>query len=154
MSIFEELVPAGKKFVSQGRTIVEADISLLSSLTWINSRLHTDREYMKRTQFGERILPGPCVLACVIGLAGGRGVLEMLNSDKLRAVALLGFEEVRFRTAVKAGDTITVHTEIIGVRPTSKNPKRGVVQIRDVAFNQDEQEVMSATRNVMAELTA
>lgn len=154
MATLQELVPVGKQFVSIGRTIGEGDFTLLTNLTWTTSNIHSNREYMKQTQFGERILAGPCVLACVVGLASTSGVMQQLNQNGLRTVALLGFEGVRFSAPVKPGDTLTVHSQILGLRPSGKNSKRAVAQIRDVAFNQDGQEVMSATRFSLIELTA
>lgn len=153
MATFQELIPVGKKFVSEGRTIGEGDFTLLVNLTWSTSSIHSDSEYMRKTQFGERILPGPCVLACIIGLANTSGLRQVMYQDGLRTVALLGFDGVRFTGPVKPGDTLTVRSEILGVRPTSNNPKRGVVQVRDAVFNQDGQEVMSATRSTMVEMT-
>lgn len=153
MAGFTELIPVGKKFVSKGRTITEGDFSLLTSLTWTVGEIHTNREYMKKTQFGEMILAGPCILACAVGLASTSGLRAAMEQDGLRTVALLGFEDVRFRSPLKPGDTMVVHSEILDIRPTSKNPKRGVMRVREVTFNQRGEAVMEATRAAMLELT-
>jgi len=153
MATFEQLIPVGKKFISPGRTIGEGDFTLLVNLTWSTGSIHVNREYMKGTQFGERILPGPCVLACMVGLAGAGGLRQATDHEGVRTVALLGFDGVRFTAPVKPGDTLTVHSEITAVRPTSKDPRRAVVLVRDVTLNQHGQEVMSATRSQMVEMT-
>lgn len=117
-----------------GRTISEGDFTLLTNLTWTIDQIHSDREYMKHTQFGERILAGSCVLACAHGLANRSGVSQALDNDKLRRVVLLGFARVSFTAPVKPGDTITVRSEILEVHPTHNDPKRAVVTVKDTTF--------------------
>ena len=58
-------LPIGASVRSNGRTIGEGEFGLLNLLIGATSRLHTDREYMKTTQYGERILGGAAVLAIV-----------------------------------------------------------------------------------------
>lgn len=154
MATFEEIIPVGKEFVSPGRTIGEGEFSLLHSLTWDIGSVHCDKEFMKGTQFGERILTAACVLACVQGLAIAGGLRATLYDNGVRPVAVLGFDEVRFTAPVMPGDTIKVRWRFLGVRPTRKNPRRGVVQIRYIASKQNGQEVMSYTSPVMVERTA
>lgn len=152
MNNFEKLIPVGKKYISAGRTISEGDFTLLTNLTWTTDQLHTDREYMKQTPFGERILAGACVLACAIGLANRSGIDQALDNDKVKRVAALGFRKVIFSAPIKPGDTITVHSEILNVRPTSKDPKRAVVRIKETTFNQTGQEVMTHIRSILLEI--
>ena len=154
MEDFDKLISVGKKFTSPGRTISEGDFTLLTNLTWTIDQIHSDREYMKHTQFGERILVGSCVLACTHGLANRSGISQALDNDKLRRVALLGFDQVRFTAAVKPGDTITVNSEIVKVRPTRNDPKRAVVTVKDTTFNQNGQEVMEAIRSILVQISA
>jgi acyl dehydratase len=91
MADFEDLIPIGKTFVSPGRTIGEGDFTLLTSLTWNTTVIHTDREFMKQTPFGERILDGPSLLACAAGLSHRSGYHEATANEQLRTVANLGY---------------------------------------------------------------
>ena len=70
------LIPVGQVFVSPGRTISEGDFTLLTSLTWNTTIIHTDKEFMKTTEFGERILDGPSLLACAAGLSHRSGTMK------------------------------------------------------------------------------
>jgi len=149
---FEDILPVGKEFISPGRTMGEGDLSLLTGLTWIIGEIHSNLEYMKDTAFGERIFPAPCILACAVGLAGISGLVEALNCDQLRTVGLLGFNDVRFTSPVKPGDTLTVHSQIIEVRRTSKNKNRGVVVISYSVYNQRRESVMNALQSTLIEL--
>ena len=152
MSSFTELIPVGKKFISQGRTIGEGDFTLITNLTWTHSDIHADREYMRNKQFGERILAGPCVAAIVVGLSGTGPFHNVLRQDKLHVVAMLGMDELRFKNPVKPGDTLTAYTEVVEVRPSRGNPKRAIVRIKDSAVNQNGELVMEGFRASLVEL--
>lgn len=154
MGTFKELIPVGAKFLSPGRTITEGDFAQLHNLTWITNDIHTDQEYMRQTQFGERLLAGVCALACMEGLELAGGFRGVLYGDRWRPVAHLGFEEVRFTAPVKPGDTIKVQSEILSVRATTKNPKRGVMRVGISVFNQRGEQVMRATELQLLELTS
>ena len=144
-------LPLGEKFRSaQGRTLSEGDFSLLTNLTWTTSALHSDKEYMKRTPFGERILAGPCVLALVLGLTRWSGLYQAFERCGLRTTALLGYEEVRFTAPVLPGDTLTSESEILDARQT-KNPSRAVVKVRDTGYKQTGEKVMEGTRLMLME---
>jgi len=137
--------------VSTGRTISEGDFSLLVNLTWATSPIHTDAEYMKSTQFGERILPGVCALSMAIGLANTSGFRPFLQSLGLRLVALLGIDNVRFPKPLFPNDTITTETEFAEARPTSK-PNRGLIRLKEVVRKQSGDIVVEFNRLEMYEM--
>lgn len=141
----------GEKCVSIGRTISEGDFSLLVNLNWTIGSMHADSEHMKSTSFGERILPGVCVLSTTIGLANTGNVRRFMYDKGFRLIALLGFEDVRFTGPVYPGDTITVESEILDARPSS-NPKRCVARLRDVTSKQTGEQVLEAVRTELYEL--
>ncbi|HJM76014.1 MAG TPA: MaoC/PaaZ C-terminal domain-containing protein [Dehalococcoidia bacterium] len=144
-------VSYGTKRKSMGRTITEGDFSMLVNLNWTIGTIHADSEAMKSDPFGERILPGVCVLSTTIGLSNSGNVRGLMSDQGFRLVALLGFEEVRFVGPVYPGDTITVESEIIDARPTS-DPKRCVARLRDVTTRQTGERVLEAVRSELYEL--
>jgi acyl dehydratase len=146
-----EQVSYGTKRSSMGRTITEGDFSLLVNLNWTIGSIHADSEHMKSTPFGERILPGVCVLSTTIGLANSSNIRSLMSDHGFRLVALLGFEDVRFTGPVYPGDTITVESEILDARPTS-DPKRCVARLRDVTTRQTGERVLEAVRSELYEL--
>lgn len=154
MSSFESLIPVGKKLVSRQRTITEDDFMNLVEASWANAKIHSDREYAGKTQFGERILPGYCTLACVMGLCGSDSLGDVLDQDGLRRVAMLELEKVTFSFPVHPNDTIHTESEILDFRITKSNPKRAILRIKDVGINQDGKEVLSVIRRTMVELVA
>ncbi len=151
----EDLLKAisyGKKRSSIGRTISEGDFSLLVNLNWTIGSIHADSEHMRSTAFGERILPGVCVLSTTMGLANTSRVRGLMADQGFQLVALLGYESVRFTAPVYPGDTITVESEILDARPSS-DPKRCVARLRDVTTRQTGETVLEAVRTELYELT-
>lgn len=151
MGDITEKVPLGAKYRSIGRTIGEGDFSLITNLTWTTSELHSNFERMKNTQFGERILAGPCVAAVIVGLAGTSDLHRGLHEAGIRLVAMLGMDNVRFKAPVKPNDTLWSETEIVSARLSNSNPKRGVLSMIDRGFNQNGEIVSEATRNALFE---
>jgi len=152
MSIFDELLPIGRKFTSPGRTISEGDFTLLTNLTWTTAEIHSNREYMKNTQFGDMILAGPCTVAVMIGMSSHGPFGALFDPSKLRIVALLGLDEIRFRAPVLPGDTLTAYAELLDVRPSQKDPQRGILRVRDSATNQKGEQVAECIRTMMIEV--
>ncbi|MCP3991192.1 MAG: hypothetical protein GY724_19110 [Actinomycetia bacterium] len=141
----------GEKRTSIGRTITEGDFSLLVNLNWTIGPVHTDTVQMQSTQFGERILPGVCVLSTSIGLANSSDVRGLMAEKGFYLVALLGFEDVRFTGPVYPGDTITVQSEVVEARPTG-DPRRCVARLRDITRTQNGETVLEAVRSELYEL--
>ena len=150
MSDIFQRVPIGKTFVSPGRTISEGDFSLLVNLTWATSPIHTDAEYMKSTPFGERIFPGVCALSMAIGLANTSGFRPFLRSLGLGILSLLAIDNVRFPAPLFSGDTISVETEFVEARATSK-PHRGLIRLKETVRKQTGDIVVEYSRLEMYE---
>ena len=148
-----EGISYGEKRSSMGRTISEGDFSMLVNLNWTIGSIHADTEHMKSTSFGERILPGVCILSTTIGLSNTSHVRGLMADQGFQLVALLGFEDVRFTGPVYPGDTITVESEILDARPSS-DPKRCVARLRDVTTRQTGDVVLEAVRTELYELVS
>lgn len=145
MTSLLEGIPLGEKFKSIGRTIGEGDLSAITNVTWNIGELHSNAEFMKHTEFGNRLLHGSCVLACLVGLDGVSGSRVRLRERNIQAVALLSYENVRFTAPVVAGDTIWNETEIIEARAT-KDPERGLMRLRGCGVKQTGEQVCEYTQ--------
>jgi acyl dehydratase len=121
----------GDKALSPGRTITETDVVLFAGLTGDWMPMHTDAEYARHTQFGERIAHGLLVLTAGIALLLRPGPSPLLTEA---AAALQEVEKVRFVAPAKLGDTI--HTEGEIVRTTEVDDARGLLAIRGQVKNQ------------------
>ena len=63
----------------------------------------------------------------------------------------LGVDELRWPTAVRPNDTITLETEIMATRASRSKPGYGIVRIRNIATNQDGEVVLSYEANAMVQ---
>ena len=138
---FEEF-KVGQVFESQARTINPADVSNFAGVTGDFNPLHTDEEFGKKTPFGTRVAHGLLTL----GISGGQQ--NQLGLFEGTALALLGFDKLRFTAPVRFGDTI--HTEL-AVKETkeSSKPDRGVVVFDTVVKNQKGETVLQFEQSVL-----
>jgi acyl dehydratase len=92
--------------------------------------LHTDPEAAKRSEFGGLIASGWYTAAVLMRLR--------TEGDKKIAGGLvgLGVEQMRWPRPVRPGDTLHVETEVIELRPSRSHPDHGIVRVRETAFNQ------------------
>jgi acyl dehydratase len=95
----------GDRFETPSRTIRECDLRTLVELGGYTHPLFTDPEYARRSLFGRTPLPGQAVLLLMGGLIEQSGRFD-------EAVALVGFEDVRFVAPAFDGDEIRVEVEV------------------------------------------
>ncbi|MEV0110061.1 MaoC family dehydratase [Nocardia sp. NPDC050799] len=136
---FDEL-SVGQKFEHPiRRTVTETDNVLFTAMTHNPALLHLDEEYMKGTEFGQRVVNSAFTLGLMVGISVGDTTLGT-------AVANLGWDEVRFPKPLFHGDTIHVETEVLELRESKSRPEQGVVVFAHRAFNQHGDLVASCKR--------
>ena len=137
---FDELT-IGMKFDHPiRRTVTETDNVLFTAMTHNPALLHLDEEYMKGTEFGQRIVNSAFTLGLMVGISIGETTLGT-------AVANLGWDEVRFPKPLFHGDTVHVKTEVIDLRDSKSRPDAGIVTFFHQAFNQHGDVVASCKRS-------
>ncbi len=137
---FDEL-SVGQRFEHPiRRTVTETDNVLFTAMTHNPALLHLDEEYMKGTQFGQRIVNSAFTLGLMVGISVGDTTLGT-------AVANLGWDEVRFPKPLFHGDTIHVVTEVLELRDSKSRPDQGIVVFGHQAFNQHDELVASCKRS-------
>lgn len=143
----------GRRFRSVDRTITEEEFSAITELSWITQTPHTDREYMRASSaFGDKILPGPCVYAIVVGLTGTSGILRCLSDAGLVGVAMLEVLGLTFESPVFPGDTLHVDCEISGIRPTPNRSGPMLVEFVERAANKRGQSILNARRTILTKI--
>lgn len=145
-------LPVGVKYPSLfGRTITEGDFSTFVGMMWYLGDAHCDKEFMKKTEFGERIFPGIGTVGVSFGLEGTSGWELEIAKRGYRMVGLMGLENVILRRAVLPGHTLRTETEFINVRPSNSRPGNFVVKRRIRTYNQTGEMVMEAIAVSLAE---
>ncbi|WP_196141167.1 MaoC family dehydratase [Aliikangiella sp. G2MR2-5] len=140
---FFEDFSIGQKFVhGVPRTITQGDSSLYTALTGSRFALHCADTVAKNCGFNTTPLDNFLVFHIAFG--------KTVNDISLNAVANLGYAEVKFYHPCFAGDTLSVTSEVIGLKENS-NGKNGVVYVHSQAINQSAQLIVSWIRWVMVE---
>ena len=96
---------------------------------------------MKGSPFGGRIAHGMLIAAMATGMANWTGVFEGTTLALMEQV-------IRYRGAVKFGDTVHLELKVAEKKPTSK-PDRGVVVFDTAVLNQDGQAVVEGQWTLM-----
>ncbi len=119
----------GDTFVSQGRTVTEADVVNFAGLSGDFNPLHIDETFAAGTPYGKRIAHGMLIAAMAGGMANWTGVFEGTT------IALMQ-QLLQYKGAVKIGDTVHIELGVAEKKSTSK-PDRGVVVFDARMINQD-----------------
>jgi acyl dehydratase len=122
------------------RTVTETDNILFTAMTHNPAQLHLDEEYMKGTEFGQRLVNSCFTLGLIVGISIGETTLGT-------AIANLGWDEVRFPKPVFHGDTIRVETEVMELRESRSRPDAGIVTFQHRGFNQRDELVATCKRS-------
>jgi acyl dehydratase len=132
---FEEFA-VDEEIVSGTRTVTEDDVVNFAHLSGDFQPEHMNEAFARKGPVGERIAHGLLVLSMATGLLNQTGAFEGTSIAILETT-------VRFRKAVKFGDTIRAVQKIVGKKETRKTD-RGVLTTRITVLNQDEQAILEA----------
>jgi acyl dehydratase len=61
----------------------------------------------------------------------------------------LSVDELQWPRPVRPGDTLRLQTEIVEVRPSRSKPDRGIIRIRNVTTNQNDEVVQNFVASVL-----
>lgn len=126
---------------SLSKTIFESDNNFFSLLTMNHHPVHTNADYAARNQHGKILVVGTLVFSLAVGIT--------VPDISGKAIANLGYEDVRHLNPVFINDTIYVRTKVLDKRESKSKPDRGIVYVESVAYNQNGQDVLSFRRNVL-----
>ncbi len=137
---FEDFFIGQKIIHSLPRTISDGDVSFYIALTGSRFALHSSDELAREMGYEKRPLDDMLVFHLTFG--------KSVQDISLNAIANLGYAEVSFKHPVYVGDTVSMQTEIIGLKENS-NGKSGVVYVHSIGHNQEGDEVLNLKRWVM-----
>jgi 3-hydroxybutyryl-CoA dehydratase len=130
-------------FVTDGRTIEEADILAFASLTGDTHPQHTDPDWAAGSRFGEQIAHGLLVVSCAVGL---------VRFDPERVIALRRVGDAVFKLPGKVGDTVHVEGKALGHRDVDAETE--LREYRWKVLNQDGRMVLRMNVEVICRRTA
>ena len=124
-----------------GRTIGEADNSWFTLLTMNTHPIHFDAAFAADQPFGQIVVNSCLTLSIVVGMS--------VRDVSRRAIANLGWNEIRLTRPVFVGDTIYARSEVTGVRDSAKRPEAGVITVRTIGEKSTGEEFMSFERTML-----
>ena len=124
-----------------GRTITETDNSWFTLLTMNTHPVHFDAEYAKKSEFG-RILVNSCLtLSMVAGMS--------VRDTSQRAIANLGWTDIKLTAPVFVGDTIYASSRITDLRESKSRSGQGIVTFETHGKKADGTVFMTYTRTIL-----
>jgi len=103
--------------------------------------LHFDAEYAKATEFGRCLVCSPLTLALLVGMS--------VTDVSQKAIANLGWREIRLTHPVFAGDTLYAESKVLDKRESKSRPTAGVVTVETIGRNQDGKVVCTFERTIL-----
>ncbi|MCC7411081.1 MAG: MaoC family dehydratase [Gammaproteobacteria bacterium] len=138
---FEEFVVGHRYEHRPGRTITESDNTWFTLLTMNTHPLHFDQEYAKATEFGRCVVCSPFTVALLVGMS--------VTDVSYKAIANLGWREIRLPAPVFVGDTLYAESQVLAVRESASRPNAGVVTVKTTGRNQDKIVICEFERTVL-----
>lgn len=124
-----------------GRTLTETDNIWFTLLTMNTHPLHFDNEYAARGEFGKALVNSCLTLSMVTGMS--------VSDISQRAIANLGWSDVKLAAPVFVGDTIYADSEVLAKRESKSRPGQGIVTVRTRGYKADGTVFMTFERNVL-----
>ncbi|MBK8959679.1 MAG: MaoC family dehydratase [Proteobacteria bacterium] len=124
-----------------GRTISEVDNTWFTLLTMNQHPLHFDAEYAKASEFGKVLVNSAFTVSLVVGMS--------VSDVSQKAIANLGWKEIKLPAPVFVGDTLYAESEVLGKRESQSRPTAGIVTVRTWGKKSDGTVVCEFDRNML-----
>jgi len=134
---FEE----GEVFVHPRGVTISESFAIEFATTFMEANpLYLNREYAKGCGFKDVLVSPMMVMNIVLSLG--------VQNDSEKAIANLGYYNVKFCDIVYPGDTLRAYTKVMNRRERGEG-KPGIVSIRTQGVNQDSKVVLQYDRKIM-----
>lgn len=138
---FEDFIVGDEIKHSLSKTIFESDNNFFSLLTMNHHPVHTNVDYAFQNQHGKILVVGTLVFSLAVGMT--------VPDISGKAVANLGYENVKHLNPVFVNDTLYVRSRILDKRESKTKVDRGIIYVESIAYNQNGTDVLSFRRNVL-----
>ena len=126
-SHFEDFEVGNITESSVARTISESDVYAVAGLSGSYGELHTNKEYMKDTQFGRPLVQNTLLIVIMEGL------FKRVPWEPI-IIAAYGRDSLRFINPVFIDDTVELELEIVDKEAKDKG---GVITMEQRLYKQD-----------------
>ena len=138
---YEDFIVGDEIKHSLSKTIFESDNNFFSLLTMNHHPVHTNVDYAAKNQHGQILVVGTLVFSLAVGIT--------VPDISGKAIANLGYEEVKHLNPVFLNDTIYVRTKVLDKRESKTKRDRGIIYVEAIAYNKRGEDVLSFRRHVL-----
>jgi acyl dehydratase len=138
---YEDFIVGEEIKHSLSKTIFECDNNFFSLMTMNHHPVHTNIDYASNNQHGKILVVGTLVFSLSVGIT--------VPDISGKAIANLGYEDIKHLNPVFVNDTIYVITKILDKRESKSKLDRGIIYVESIAYNQNNVAVLSFRRNVL-----
>ena len=124
-----------------GRTITDTDNVWFTLLTMNTHPTHFDYEFAKGTEFEKPLICSPLTVAIMVG--------QSVSGLSQKAVANLGWTDIRLPKPLFPGDTLTSESEVLEKRESDSRPEQGIVTVKTAGKNQHGDVVCTFKRTML-----
>lgn len=124
-----------------GRTITETDNSWFTLLTMNTHPVHFDNAYAAESEFGQPLVNSCLTLSIVAGMS--------VRDTSQRAIANLGWTDIKLTAPVFVGDTIYASSGILEMRESNSRPGQGLVTFSTTGKKADGTVFMTYKRTIL-----
>jgi acyl dehydratase len=126
-----------------GRTITETENTWFTLLTMNTHPLHFDAEYARHSEFGRCLVASPFTVSLIVGMS--------VSDVSQKAIANLGWTDIKLTHPVFAGDTLYAESEVLDKRESKSRADAGIVSVRSLGKNQDGAVVCTFDRTMLVQ---
>ncbi len=127
---YEEFIVGDVYEHRPGRTITDYDNVSFTLLTMNTHPAHFDYNFAAKTEFKKPLVCSPLTVALMVGMS--------VSDVSQKAVANLGWSDIKLVHPLFPGDTLYAESEVLEKRESKSRPEQGVVTIKTIGKNQDE----------------
>ena len=124
-----------------GWTITDTDNVWFTLLTMNTHPAHFDYAFSEKTEFGKPLVASPLTIALMTGMS--------VSDTSGKAIANLGWDEVRMVHPLFVGDTLYAESEVLDKRESKSRPDQGIITFKTVGNNQNNIIVSHYKRTVL-----
>jgi len=105
--------------------------------------LHFDAEYARHSEFGRCVVASPFTVSLIVGMS--------VSDVSQKAIANLGWTDIKLTHPVFAGDTLYAESEVLAKRESKSRADAGIVSVRSIGKNQDGAVVCTFDRTMLVQ---
>lgn len=138
---YEDFVVGEEIKHALSKTVFESDNNLFCLLTMNHHPVHINVDYANNNQHKKILVVGTLVFSLVVGMT--------VPDISGKAIANLGYENVKHLAPTFVGDTLYARTKILDKRSSKTKSDRGIVYVETIGYNQKGEDVIFFRRNVL-----